>query len=341
MKKELLILAVVIVVLLAYLVLKKSDNVQYDMPELETLKVDDLDKIEITKPDLTITLVKKDSKWLIDPQGYPTDEEKIKKISETVSGLTLTDLVSKAKNYSRYHLHKDKAISVKAYQKDKIVRQFEIGKAAPTYGHTYVKLKDDTNVYHAHESFRNDFDKKIDDLRDKTVMKLDKNEITGLEVDKEGAKYSFTRKVETPTPPAPLKPEDKKDEKQPETVTPPQKQEEVISWLLPDGKKGKTSEVDSLIGQFTDLSCDKYIENKTKEDFKDQSPLYTIKLKGSKDFVLTLYKKLEEGDDKGKYPVISSENPYPFLLSSYKGDQIMKKPEDLIEKTEEAPKSAK
>jgi len=43
----------------------------------------------------------------------------------------------------------------------------------------------------------------------------------------------------------------------------------------------------------------------------------------------------EEGDNKGNYPAISSENPYPFLLASYKADQIMKKPEDLLEKKSE------
>jgi Domain of unknown function (DUF4340) len=330
-KKEFIVLGVIIVLLMAYLLVKRGDKLHYDIPKLSTLAVETLDKIEIVKPDGTITLVQKDKKWLIAPKDYPMDETKVKNITDTVSQLALTDLVSKAKNYSRYHLHKEKAITVKAYQKEKIVRDFLLGKAAATYGHTFVKIKDNDNVYHAGGSFRNYFDVKIDDLRDKNIMKVDQNEITELTVTQEGKDYLFARKVKSAQAPAPLKP----DESKAETVAPPQKPEDEISWLLPDGQKGDKSKLDSLIGQFSNLTCQKYIQDKSKEEFKSLPPLYVIKLKGSKDFSLTLFNKIEEGDDKGNYPVISSESPYPFLLGSYKAEQIMKKPGELLEKKEE------
>jgi len=106
---------------------------------------------------------------------------------------------------------------------------------------------------------------------------------------------------------------------------------------MPDGEKGKKSQLDSLINQLTSLSCQEYIEDKTKEDFKTQPPIYTLKLKGSKDYIITFFPKPEtkEGEETPqggeKYPVISSENAYPFLLSSWKAEQIMKKPEDLMD----------
>jgi hypothetical protein len=329
-KKELMILGVIIVLLMAYLAFKSDDQVHYDVPELEALKVENLDKIEIKKPDGAITLEQKEKKWQIAPNGYPTAEDKIKNITKTVTELSLTDLVSKAKNYERYHLHKDKVIHVLVYEKDKVVRDFEIGKVSPTYGHTYVKIKDDDKVYHARESFRNYFDTKVDDLRDKKVMKVDKNEITEMEMAKDGLVYAFARKVKSLEAPPP--PEADKTGDKPKTITPPTKPEEEISWLMPDGKKGNTGNIDSLIGQLTDLSCDSYIDGKTKEDYKLQVAVYSLKLKGSKDFSLTIYRKLEEGDNKGKYPAVSSENAYPFYLSSWKAEQITKKPEDLIEK---------
>lgn len=338
-KKEYIILGVIIVVLFFYLLVRKTDRVQYDIPEIAAVKVEDIDKIEISKPGQTIKLVKKDDKWVIDPQAYPTDEDKIKRITDTVSQLILTDLASKARNYSRYDLDKEKVIGVKAYNKDKVVREFEIGKAAPTYGHTFVKIAGDNYVYYARESFRSHFDVKPGELRDKVVMKLDSNEISEVEIEKEGKKYLFAKKVKTiePEPPAPAKDDKKEGEKKAETKPPvPQKPEEEISWLMPDGKKGDKTNLDSLINQVTNLSCDKYIEGKTKEDFKNEAPIYTLKLKGTKDYIISIFKKPEKKEDddtsSGEYPAISSENPYPFLLPSWKGDQVMKKPEDLIEK---------
>jgi hypothetical protein len=325
LRKEFLIPGVIIVILLGYLLFRSSDKVHYKIPELEPVKVEDIDKIEIKKAGQTVQLVKKDDKWLIEPGDYPADKSKVDRITDTISGLTLTELVSRSKDYFRYDLTEEKTIGVKAYNKDRVVREFEIGKIAATYGHTFVKIKDNANVYYARESFRSHFEGKTDDLRDKVVMKLDINEITEVEIEKEGNTCLFARKVKPIGPP----PAEVKDKTKPE---------EEISWMMPDGRTGKKSGLDSLINQVADLSCQEYIEDKTGEDFKDQTPIYTLKLKGGKDYILKIFPKLEkkenekeEGSDGEKYPVLSSENPYPFLLTSWKAEQIMKKPEDLIE----------
>lgn len=343
-KKEYIILGAIIVILLGYLLFQSRDKVHYKVPVLDTVKNEDIDKVEIKKSNETITLVKKDSQWLIHPQGYPTDADKVDRIMNTITQLTLTDLVSKSKNYTLYDLTKEKAIHVKVFNKDAELRDFEIGKVASTYGHTFVKIKDNPNVYYARESFRAHFDTKVSDLRDKVVMKLDSNEISEVTIEKEGQTYVFAKNVKPIEPPAIEldKAEDKKEgEKKegvdkPEAVEPP-KPEEQITWLLPDGNKGKKSQIDSLINQLTNLSCQEYIEDKTKEDLTTQAPIYTLKLKGSKDYIITFFPKPEtkEGEETPsggeKYPVISSENAYPFLLSSWKAEQIMKKPEDLME----------
>jgi len=324
-KKEYIILVVVIAALLLYLVFRKTDKVHYKLPELKPIDVKALTKIEITKPDGALTLVKKDDKWLIDPKGYPTDETKITGITDTVKDLTLTELASRAKNYSRYDLAEDKGIRVKAYQDDRVVREFDIGKTAPSNNHTFVKIKGDDDVYYAAKSFRRDFDKKIGDLRDKVVMKLDKNEISEIQLDKkEGEKYLFTKtakpqeKVETP--------EDKKAEGKVESET---------IWATADGKEGNKSNLDSILNQLADLKCDEFIEDRTPEDFKD--PVYTVRLKGKKDYTLFIYEIFEKKGKEGengveKYPMVSSESPYPFLLSKYAAERLMKKEEDLLKK---------
>ena len=335
LKKEYIILGAIIIVLLIYLVSKSGDKIHYKLPELAKLDAKTLSKIEITKPDLTLTLVQKDDKWLIDPNGYPTDETKVKDITGTVCELNLTALASKSGNYNRYDLEKEKAITVKAYQQDKVVREFLVGKVTPTNNHTFVKLKDNDYVYHAEKAFRRFFDQKIDDLRDKTAMKFDTNEISEIEVKKEAETFLFAKTVkpvETKPEAAAEKPEAGKEEKKEAApVQPPTEQTETI-WAAADGKEGNKTELDSLLSQLADLKCDEYLDENNKTVL--QEPVYTIRLKGKKDYTLTIYKKMEKEGDGGaeKYPVVSSENPYPFLLSSYKADRLMKKQEDLLKK---------
>jgi hypothetical protein len=106
---------------------------------------------------------------------------------------------------------------------------------------------------------------------------------------------------------------------------------ETEAWVLPDGNQADKSQLDSVISALADLRCDEFLEQQNPDDL--ENPLYTVIVTGGKDYKLQIFTK-QEGD-AGKYPAISSENPFPFLLSTYRAEQIMKKPEDLIKKDEE------
>jgi hypothetical protein len=312
----------IILVLIGYLVLKKTDNVHYKIPKIDPVKKADIDRIEIKKANKTIILAKKDSQWVLEPKGFSTDTEKVTQISDTICQLTLTDLASKSKNYALYELDQEKGIQVKAFQKGKVIREFEVGKAAPTYGHTFVKLKDDDNIYYARDSFREQFDAKMDDFRDRLIMKVASDEVKEVTVETDGKTYVFIKKS-LGEPPA--KPKDEK------TGLPPKPN---IMWVSPDGEKTDRAAVDSLVEQVNDFFCMGFIEDKTKDDFKTQVPVYTLKLKGNKDYVVSFFQKAAKTGptEEEKYPAICSESPYPFYMSSWKAEQTMKKPGDLFEK---------
>ncbi len=212
-KKEYIILGVLIVALLVYLAMRKTDKVNYQLPEMKPIAADTLTKIEITRPDGVVTLEQKDKKWTILPNNFPTDISKMKGIIDTVTGFRLTALASKAKNFSRYGLAKDKLIKVLAYNDKEVVREFNIGKVTATNNHTFVLLKDDTNVYHARTSFRRHFEQKVDDLRDKVVLTVDKNEVSEISLEKEGKVLALKKSAPTPPPPPPAESSDKKDSK--------------------------------------------------------------------------------------------------------------------------------
>ncbi len=61
---------------------------------------------------------------------------------------------------------------------------------------------------------------------------------------------------------------------------------------------------------------------------ENQEPVFNITLKGTKEYTLRIFAK-QEGDN-GKYPALSSESGFPFLLATYGAERIIKKPKDLF-----------
>lgn len=332
LKKEYLVPAVIILVLLAYLIFGTGKNkMSYEVPRLKAITPGEIDKIEIQQASGTLTLTGKDENWAIQPQQYQADPTKVKSMLESIENLSLSELASEKQDYLRYDLTEDKKIHVKAYKGEDLLREFDIGKIPSTYRHTFVRLQDDTRVYYARESFRSNFAYEIKDLRHKVVMEFDKNEISAIQIENEESTLEFTKKM-IPVTAAPE--EEKTESEESEEAESPGPTEEE-AWVLPDGRRGEKSQVDSVISSLADLRCDDFLEEQETEELSD--PIYTVTIKGSKDFKLRIFAK-QEGD-AGKYPAISSENPYPFLLSTYRAEQIMKKPEELITKTEESGKN--
>lgn len=330
-KKEYLIIGIVIVVLLAYLLLRSPNKMHYQLPQLELIPQNDITRVEIIKPKETLTLTAKDKKWFVTDKSYPADQTKIEKILKVVTSLVLTELRSTQGNDTLYGLGKTDAITVKVYRDQDVIREFQVGKVADTYNHTFVKLAGDQNIYAARTGFKSDFDLKLDELRDKQVLKFDKNEISDISITKGEVALQMAKKV-TPGKPAPVQEKKEGDKK-----TPPPAPKPEVSWVLNDGTIAKKSEVDSLLNQLSNLSCTGYLEEKKKEEMK--TAIYIIRLKGSKDYQISLFDKVDK--DGEKYPGISSESPYVFLLPTYTADNLMKKPEALKEDKKEEKETEK
>ncbi len=101
-------------------------------------------------------------------------------------------------------------------------------------------------------------------------------------------------------------------------------------WQSADGKLGDDANVKRLLSTLSNLRCDTFIDDRKKEDFT--SPLYTVQLKGGRDYKLAIFAKPKQEDPN--YPATSSVSDYPFLLSKNIADRILKNPEDLLKKPE-------
>ncbi len=306
MKKEYIFLAIVIVVLSLYLIFRSQDKTHYSLPRLATIEESEVSRLVVKLPDSSITLKHHDREWKIMPYGYPAGGTRLSDMMESMENMEITDMVSQSRNYQRYDLSPEKRIEVKVYSDDQMIRSLVIGKAAPTRHHTYVMLNEDPNVYQCRNNIRRKFEVEAKDLRDRQVMAFTRTAIRGLDIACPDDSLSIREAAEQPSGE--------------EGAVPPD-----VQWETGAGEQLDERALDKLITALNNLKCTEYINDRSKDDFKD--PIYTITLDTPEEASLSIF----EMNQSNKYPAISSQNDYPFLISKYKGEQIMKKREDLLE----------
>jgi len=322
-KKEYIILGVIIAALAAYLAVHKTDRTHYELPVIAQLTDSDFTSIKITKGLEIVELTLKDDNWLIYPEKHLADKGKIDPMVDVIKELTVTAMVSEAESYSLYELDPENKISIQAGSDENILRTFDIGKSAPSNRHTFIKLPNDKRVYHARDNFRSKFDQTKEDLRDKTVLSVEKSQVQQVEIkDKDGnlvlsmkqapAKVEVGVEVSSET--------EQTDEKEEEKMPPENIVPELV-WQDADGNPVKESDINNFFNNVSNLKCQSYIADKTKSDFTD--PMYTLTMTGTKTTTLSVFDKINEDDDT--HPAISSENGYPFMLPAHKMDNMVKK----------------
>ena len=319
-KKEYIILAIIIIALSVYLVMRRGDRTLYELPEIPQVSQKDITRLEITKGKTIIELNKKDNSWYIAPKEYPADADKVKNMLDNVEKLTLTALVSQSKNYNLYDLSGEAKINVKAYQGESLKRDIDVGKTASSFRHTFVKPAGDERVFHARGNFRNTFDTTVDDLRDKTILTYTPSDIQQIQITQEKQSFMLnrTQPPEKEEPPA----ADKE-----ESASPPAQK---TIWQTPDGRAGDEVAVNQLLNLLSNLRCEKFIEDRGKEDFT--APLITIQLKGSQEHSLSIFAKTEEKEME--QPAISSASKYAFLLTDSEAEGIMKDASNILKEPE-------
>jgi len=319
LKKEYIVLAAIIIALSLYLIMHSTKKMHYQLPDVSPIAKKDISKLEIIRSGETILLNKKDNTWYVGPKEYLADSDKVKEMLDVIEKLTITTLVSEAKSYDRYDLNADKKIAVKTWAENTPKLEFEIGKTAPSYRHTFVKLAGNERVYHARGNFRDTFDQTLDNLRDMTVLAFEQTDIQQVQITKEQKTIIVGRK-QIPVEVSITEDSDTKEAEAPKTE---------MVWQTADGKKVDESSLDRLLGLLAKLQREKYIDDKKKDDFK--SPVYGFKLQGPEEYTLSIFAKTDK--DANNYPAISSENDSPFFLSESQVDSLMKNTDAIWQHT--------
>ncbi len=317
-KKEYIILVVVILALSLYLFLRRQDRTHYKVPKVPPIDQSNISKIEISKKGTAMILLRKDNIWRIAPKGYPADAGKVKSMLDAIETLSLTTLVSESKNYSRYDLDNGKKLTVRAWIGDTLKREFAIGKVASSSRHTFVQVAGDHRVYHGGGNFRGIFDQTADNIRDKTVLKFEKAEIQEIQVNKGGESVVFGRRQV---------PVEIRVDQDTEASSPPASKTETL-WESAEGQRADEAKLNRLLTALSNLRCEKYVDDRKREDLTD--PIYTVQLKGARDYLLSIFGKTDR--HAKTYLAISSESDYPFLLRESQANDIMKHPNEMLAK---------
>ncbi len=322
-KKEYLILILIIAALSAYLFMRSSDRTLYELPKIAGLEQNQFTKIEISKGGDLIVLNKKDNKWHLEPHGYLADADKVKDMLNVLGAFTLTTLVSESKDYVRYDLNDEKGITLKAWQQEALKRNFDIGKSASSFRHTFVRIDGDSRVFHARGNFRGKFDLTADNLRDKKVLSFKPADIREIQIAKDKTSLKLVRRQ------VPVTPQQEKSDTAPQVAL-------KFEWQSSDGTKGNGPNLSRLLTTLGNLNSISYINDRNKETFS--APIYAVKLKGDQDYQLDIFAKLQKDDEN--YPAVSSASDYPFFLSDSQVQQIMQEPEEMLKKPESDKKTS-
>jgi hypothetical protein len=315
-KKEYLILAVIIAALAVYLYQRSSDRTHYTLPTPPALTAADITQVQISGGGKTQTLVRKEGRWVTDPQGFPADPKRVAEMLETLAGLTLTALVAESKNYALYELDPEHAVTVQAWQGEALKRNIEVGKAAPSFRHTFVKIAGDERVFHAADNFRFRFESGLDEMRDKTVFSFNRKDLQEIRIAKGTASATLT----TTPPPAQNPP-----------AGPPAAA--AAAWQGADGRVVDSTAVEMLLGELVDLQCHAFIDDRDKKSFGP--PIYTISLKGPGEHTLSIF--APAATDAAAFPAVSSTSDYPFQLPADTAQRLMKEPEEYFKTGEKKP----
>lgn len=309
-KKEYILLALLIASSIAYLVFERTDRVHYTLPKLKTVKMDEITKIEISRAGSTIALMKKDNSWYISPNNWRADQTKISEMLDKLSGLTVTDLVSESKTYERYALDDKNKMILKAYSGNVLKRELDVGKVATTNQHTYIRFPGNDKVYLASGDLPRMFQTPAAELRDMLVFSINPPDITGISIEQHGKKIALNREELPP---------DKSQKK-------PQKDAVKLSiWKDEKGTVVDKAKIDAFLAVLSKIYCEGYLDDAMKASLTN--PVIILKVKGSKEYSLSIFDKTLE-----KIPALSSQSESPFVFPGYKLDTLKKSLDEIAKK---------
>jgi Domain of unknown function (DUF4340) len=151
----------------------------------DTLSATDMEEIAITLADGETARVQKvDGTWqLVEPAKAPADESELTSITTSLASLELQRVVdANAADVKQYGLDPARIAVAFRSKGQKDPRRIELGEKTPTGGDLYARVPGEKRVFLVSSFLESTFNKTPFALRDKTILKLDRDKADSLEL---------------------------------------------------------------------------------------------------------------------------------------------------------------
>ncbi len=274
-KKELIVIAVLIVVFGGLYFLRSRDKVSYTLPKTPEINKEKIDEIQISFGKNNFDIVKNNNRWVLKQDGTPVKEGFVDNILDKCANLKFVALVSTTGNYDIYDLD-EKAVNLKLLQDGKTILELRVGKNSPTYMQTYVVIGKDPNVYQVGGNLKGAVKKLKQDIIDRRVLNFEAEKVNKIVFKNGDKEFGFEKKGK--------------------------------NWVDLNGKDVKGDKVKEVVESLSTLSAASVLpELKGKVKNKVESEII---ITTDKDIVLKCY-GLKDKD----YLCESSQYPMPFTIT--------------------------
>ena len=149
------------------------------------LKADDIDDVQIKLADGQAShMQKSDGAWKITaPEAAPADQGELSSIASSLASLDIQRVVDEnAGDLKQYGLDPAKVEVEFRAKGDKAARRIQFGEKTPTGGDLYARFPDQKRVFLVPSFTDSTFNKNTFALRDKTIIKIDRDKIDHIDI---------------------------------------------------------------------------------------------------------------------------------------------------------------
>ncbi len=195
--RRLVVLAAVLLVLVAVWLLQRWQQraVVASAPVATlTLDPDKVTKLRIEKPGgEKVEIGRVAGAWRIEvPGDYRASEPVVSGVLKTLQSLALSDVVSTNPAKRGIYQVDSTGTRVQVLEGESTVLDVVVGKSSPDFAHTYVRRHDQDPVYRADGMLAYNFNKRVDDWRDKTILDVPMEGVSRLNLEYPQEKVQLT-----------------------------------------------------------------------------------------------------------------------------------------------------
>lgn len=250
----------------------------------------EINKISVNVSGETLVVEKKD-KWVVGKNQFAADADEVEKLINAIKEIRVLGTVSKnSSDAERYGLNPESALIVTAYDGEKILTEFNVGKNNSTNSQAYIQLNGKQEILLAQGALHSIFTASEDKIRSNSVYDFDTNLVSMVKVTNSETTYAIARN----------------------NVSLNEDGLGNAKWVLAEGNlRGgilDDSKIDSWINAMSSLEVESWLSE--NDPLTSGTPRAVCEIQcGGKTYSVSLY------DGTDKVNAVSSDSKYSFVLS--------------------------